>query len=212
MRTIYKIAGLLFVAVFLLSVVAIMQTAPIAASPPAAQPTQIPTTVPYDIQAPGANAVDINNGGIFRSGVGIVGDANEPQLSIVANSTQTANVVNVENTSGTALFRVGPSGDVTFGADLVGSAQTGLTITQDSAITCLGMNCPISAAGALSTGTVTVPAAGTLLIIRNTGSNTITISDTGTTMLSGDIALGQYDTLTLLSDGTNVIQVATSNN
>ena len=46
----------------------------------------------------------------------------------------------------------------------------------------------------------------------NNSNTTITISDTGTLKLSGNIALGQYDTLVLISDGTNWVQLATTNN
>jgi len=44
------------------------------------------------------------------------------------------------------------------------------------------------------------------------GSNTITLTDTGTLKLGGNAALGQYDSITLLSDGTNWIQVSKADN
>ena len=43
-------------------------------------------------------------------------------------------------------------------------------------------------------------------------TNTITITDTGTLKLSGNAALGQYDTITLWSDGTNWIEISETNN
>lgn len=59
---------------------------------------------------------------------------------------------------------------------------------------------------------VAVVLTGDVLILANQASTTITISDTGTLKLSGNLALGQYDSVTLISDGTNWIQAATSNN
>ena len=59
---------------------------------------------------------------------------------------------------------------------------------------------------------MTAGTAGDLVYIINTGSNTITITDTGTLKLSGNAALGQYDTLLLWSDGTNWIEVAQADN
>ena len=69
----------------------------------------------------------------------------------------------------------------------------------------------ISAAAA-SGMTVTTVARGAVVTLINMGSNTVTITDTGTTMLSANAALGQYDSLTLISDGTNMIELARSNN
>jgi hypothetical protein len=53
---------------------------------------------------------------------------------------------------------------------------------------------------------------GMFLWLTNVSTPTLTITDTGTTMLSGNLALGQYDTLLLRFDGTNWLQVSTSNN
>jgi hypothetical protein len=69
----------------------------------------------------------------------------------------------------------------------------------------------ISAAGAAGM-TVTTTSRGTIVTIVNMGSNAVTITDTGTTMLGSNAALGQYDTLTLISDGTNMIELARANN
>lgn len=53
---------------------------------------------------------------------------------------------------------------------------------------------------------------GQLLILVNTGAQTITISDTTTIESTGDIALGQNDTLTLIGVGVKWYQIAASNN
>ena len=85
--------------------------------------------------------------------------------------------------------------------------QTGIVVTDNLTISPTGSYQPISAAGAVGTSSITAGSAGDLLILTNTGSNAITISDTGTLKLSSDAALGQYDSLFLLSDGTNWIEI-----
>ncbi len=87
-----------------------------------------------------------------------------------------------------------------------------ITVTQDSTITSLAAYQPLTADEAVSTGSVTTGATGQVVIFTNVSTNTITISDTGTLKLTGNIALGQFDSLMLVSDGTNWLQVATANN
>ena len=53
---------------------------------------------------------------------------------------------------------------------------------------------------------------GQFLVLVNTGAQTITISDTATIEATGDIALGQNDTLTLIGVGVKWYQIAASNN
>ena len=69
-----------------------------------------------------------------------------------------------------------------------------------------------SAGTVANTMSVTGFTAGQVVILVNVGSNTITITDTGTTMLSANIALGQYDTLMVYFDGTNWVQISTADN
>ncbi len=59
---------------------------------------------------------------------------------------------------------------------------------------------------------VVVALALVALLSATVGAQTITISDTGTLKLTGDLALGTADTLRLLSDGTNWYQISTANN
>jgi hypothetical protein len=72
----------------------------------------------------------------------------------------------------------------------------------------------LTAAGAVgvSGDALVVKPAGTLLYLVNVGSNTITFTETGTLISAGNIALGAGDTATLISDGTNWRQLASSNN
>lgn len=90
--------------------------------------------------------------------------------------------------------------------------QTSITVANDTVITPLGSYQPISSAGTVGTASITVQAAGFELTLVNTAATTITFTDTGTLKLTGNIALGQYDTLRLISDGTNWLQLSTANN
>lgn len=100
------------------------------------------------------------------------------------------------------------SGDLALGGDLKLTAQSVVTITNGATLTPLGSYQPLAAAGAVGFGSITVGAAGSVLYLVNSVNQTITITDTGTLKLAGNIALGQYDALQLISDGTNWVQVA----
>lgn len=89
-----------------------------------------------------------------------------------------------------------------------------ITMTQDATLNATGTYQPITAAGAVSTSgvSITVKPRGTVLILVNVGSNTITFTETGTLVSAGNIALGANDSATLISNGTNWYQIAASNN
>ncbi len=70
----------------------------------------------------------------------------------------------------------------------------------------------VGSAVSLSGADITVKPAGSVLVLVNTGGQTITFTETGTLRSAGNIALGQYDSATLLSDGTNWTQISGSNN
>lgn len=87
-------------------------------------------------------------------------------------------------------------------------------LTNNGTLNALGTYQPISSTTAIGTSgaNITVKAAGSLLILRNVGAQTITFTETGTLISSGNIALSANDSATLLSDGTNWVQIAASNN
>lgn len=103
------------------------------------------------------------------------------------------------------------NGDLTVADDLKIDKQTVITVTNGAAFTVTGTYQPIAAAGAV-TPTITMGAAGDVVVIVNTSNQTITIADTGTTMLSAAWAGTQYDTLTLICDGTNWLELDRSAN
>jgi hypothetical protein len=59
---------------------------------------------------------------------------------------------------------------------------------------------------------MTVPTAGTIVRLVNTSNTTINMADSDNVKLSAAWAAGQYDTLTLASDGTYLLEMARSNN
>jgi hypothetical protein len=94
------------------------------------------------------------------------------------------------------------------------SPKTTRVLTNNATLNPLGTFQPISSATAIGTSgaNITVKSAGTLLILRNVGAQTITITETGTLISAGNIVLGAEDSATLLSDGTNWVQIGASNN
>lgn len=120
-------------------------------------------------------------------------------------------------TGGTAAFgaailaqgTVASVGSVAAGTFLQLSAQTGITVS--GYITPTGSYQPIRAAAWVSP-TLNKGASGYVLILTNTNTENICLVDTGAVMLSADWTAGQYDTIWLLSDGTNWLELARSNN
>lgn len=98
-----------------------------------------------------------------------------------------------------------------FGGDLVLTAQTAISVTDGGVITATGAYQPLESAAEV-TATIAAGDAGATLVLVNTANTTINIADTGAAKLSAAAALGQYDSLTLISDGTNWIEVSRSDN
>lgn len=109
---------------------------------------------------------------------------------------------------------LGLTGNATLAGELKFTAPSAITVTANSTITTAGYTVvPLAAAGTVGTGTVTgCQTAGKLTVLRNTSAQTITITDTSTIMLGGNAALAQYDTLTLIGDGTNCLQLSKADN
>jgi len=143
--------------------------------------------------------------------------------ALVIDSAGASNLIDARKNA-TPVFQVNGSGNTTVagtlgitGSTTVGglfllSKQGNVTVTDGGEIAATKSFVPLTAAGAVGTSNITTGAAGQLLVLMNVGSNTITITDTGTIMLAGDCALGQYDTLTLISDGTNWLEITRANN
>jgi hypothetical protein len=84
------------------------------------------------------------------------------------------------------------------------SRETTVTVTNGGTVTPLGAYVPLSAAGNVGTSGIAGCTAGDTYAKRvdfiNMANVTITFTDTGTLKLSGNAALGQWDTLTLRCD------------
>ena len=106
------------------------------------------------------------------------------------------------------------TGAATFAGEAKFTAPTQVTVTANSTIATAGYTVvPLYAAGTVGTANVTgCQTAGKLTVLRNISNQSITITDTSTIMLSANAVLTQYDTLTLLGDGTNCLQLAIANN
>ena len=90
--------------------------------------------------------------------------------------------------------------------------QTPISVTMNMTITAAGTYQPLTSAGNVNTSALAAGSVGQVLVLTNESNTTITITDTGTVMLSANWAGSQYDTLTLLADGTNWLEVARSTN
>jgi hypothetical protein len=103
-------------------------------------------------------------------------------------------------------------GDAVIADDVTITKQSAIAVTDGGYITPTGTYQPLTSAGNVGTSNLAIGTAGDLLYLVNTSATTITITDTGTIMLEGNAALGQYDTLHLICDGTNWLQVSKGNN
>ena len=119
-----------------------------------------------------------------------------------------------EATQNVTANNITASGWITISTFLQLSPSSQQTIVEGTAgITPTTSLHQITAAGVVSnTMSVTGFTAGQVVALVNVGANTITIIDTGTTMLGGNRALGQYDTLMIFFDGTNWVELAFTNN
>lgn len=97
------------------------------------------------------------------------------------------------------------------GGYFLAPAQTPIAVTPGAPIAANGLFQPFSS-GAVTGLTLTVGSAGQVYVYMNTGTNAVTITDTSTTVLASNFAMGQYDVLGVRSDGTRMIELFRSNN
>ncbi len=115
-------------------------------------------------------------------------------------------------TGASTLASLSVTGAQTVGTFQLWTAATAISVTTNGYITPTGTLQPLTSFGNVFTAQLSCGGVGRLIVLYNQSNTTITISDTGTVMLSGDTALGQYDALWLYSDGTNCIELAQANN
>lgn len=102
------------------------------------------------------------------------------------------------------------SGGAIHGHTIYGTA-TPATVVTGTALAPGAFVQPITIATA-GTVPLTIPSAGVRVCIHNTGSQAVTIADTGNQVLASNFAMGQYDVLCGFSDGTRFIETSRSNN
>jgi hypothetical protein len=114
-----------------------------------------------------------------------------------------------------ALGAITTEGYLKYGTWLGGaipSAASAITVTTGGYITPTGTFCKLASGGTVFTDKLAAGTAGRWLVLWNSSATSVTITDTGTIMLTGDWAAGQYDSLMLFSDGTNWIELGRNDN
>ena len=173
------------------------------------------TTIGGDLNVTG----NITGGGVLDiTGATTLGGA----LDVTGAATVGGNAV-VTGTS-TLVGQVNTTGDAVIGDDLTVTddtrlgglfsiaAEVAISVTNGGAFTPTGTYQPLTSGGTV-TPTITAGAqTGRLVTLINTSATTINLADSGTLKLSAAAALGQYDVLQLISDGTNWIELGRSNN
>lgn len=139
------------------------------------------------------------------------GNANEVQMIVDGHSTQTSDLQQWRNSSGTKLLAVGADGELNFGS------PTALTITT-GAITATKSYHTVDTEASAATDdldTINGGTTGDILIITAANSTrTVVAKDgTGNLSLAGDFSMDNADdTLTLIYNGTNWLELSRSNN
>lgn len=92
------------------------------------------------------------------------------------------------------------------------TAQTAISVTDGGIITPTGSYQPLESAAEVTATLSSGCTAGRKLALINTVATTINISETATSALSGNFAMGQYDSMLLWCDGTRWVQLAETDN
>lgn len=104
------------------------------------------------------------------------------------------------------------SGNLTVGNFASITPQTAISVTASSIVTPTGSYQPLQSGGAVTATMSSGCTAGRVARLINTVNQTITISETSTSQMAGNFALGQYDSISFECDGTYWVELARSNN
>jgi hypothetical protein len=105
------------------------------------------------------------------------------------------------------------SDDLIVAGDQINTPGTVIVVSDGSTITPLSAYQPLSSTANTGTNVIGGCTAGKTTTMSNQFTTTITISDSGNLRLAGNMALGQYDTLTVrCHNGTLWLEVARANN
>lgn len=158
---------------------------------------------------------------------GVAGGANGERVTLLNKSGSTV-AINHEDSSATAADRISVGGGASFNLlnnasvelaydstasrwNVVGSASTSTQVTSvsaDTILTSLNDVVLVNASGAARTITLPTPTSGKIIRVKKTDSsaNAVTISRSSTETIDGNNSVSlaaQYDSYTMVSDGTN---------
>lgn len=102
----------------------------------------------------------------------------------------------------------GSAGSITQAGFHIISAQTAISVTNGGVVTPTGSYQPLESGGAVTATLSSGCTAGQQVTFINTVNQSIIISETATSALSGNATLGQYDAMKVLCDGTRWVQIA----
>jgi hypothetical protein len=132
---------------------------------------------------------------------------------IVAGSYMQATTYMQAGTSVTAGTAITAGTGLNVGTTVKFTPAAATTVTDTYTLNVTAAVMPLTSSAEVTVTTITAATAGNQVLLINQGSNTVNLFDnSGTLRLTGDFAMGQYDTLLLYSDGTRWLEVARSNN
>lgn len=147
----------------------------------------------------------ITAGAAIGAGSGFIGDTID---EMTVGSGITVDSVVILDGGVEATNNITTSGSLVSALFTAMEEVVAIAATDGGTINATGTNQPLTSSGSVGLSDITIKSAGTLLILHNESATTITITDTGIIMLGGDRAITQYDVLTLLSDGTNWLEIS----
>lgn len=141
-----------------------------------------------------------------------------PILTVGGTPTAAAFRINDSAATPMAVFRGGAgssdinaAGGLNLNGPVAYATSVPLAGVASTAVAPVGRLQPVSMATA-GTVPITIPPAGQVVCVYNTGSQTVTIADTGNQVLTTAAALGQYDAVCGISDGTRFIEISRADN
>jgi hypothetical protein len=178
-------------------------------------------TTEYIVQVRNGNTIGtgVDAGLRFLSEASTVGDYgyvidmnDAAALTADIRLSQGETIDNLTNGTVTVGGNILTASDIT-AASYTATKQGNVTVTADSVIAATSSLVPITSSGTVGTASISgCNTSGRLTILLNVGAQQITITDTGTLKLSANAVLTADDTLTLIGDGTNCVEIAKSAN
>lgn len=125
------------------------------------------------------------------------------------SATSFGNVVSASSIRSTTYINSGSY--ITVGTFFEGNPQI-FTVVNVTPITPTRSVLLLTESGTVTVTTIVAGPANAMLFVRNTAAQTVNVVDGSNLKLASTFAMGQYDTLMLISDGTNWIETARANN